>query len=442
MKTKLNVRIICILNIILLLIMTSCGAGDDTAQITKGKYRVIKLENFEEGITLERDGEAQEVIKDMNLKSQDMIHTNSGTAELLVDSDKHILALQETTFSVYADGDEKNGLVKIMHINGAGLYKIDNKLSENSEFIVQTPNAALSVRGTVFEVYYTDETNTTYIAVYDGTVSVENSEGNDLLEAGDTAVVEGDVITPSRQVIDVNNIDLEDNSILFESLQNLVVNNPETGFDYASAQPGDLIPYGTYNGEVLAWNVLENDGDSILAIFVDGVAATLPARAYNDEKTDITWEKSDIRAWLNGEFYNTCFNDSERSRLILNTITNEDPSKYYAEYFSDRTFFKPESIESIEERVNICPDTQDYVYFLSINEVIKYYGPLTKQKYFRDYENYVNKKYPNEYFSKDWWLRTNSIYLSTAITVCGDGRVDFSTVEKEKGVRPVIRIKL
>ena len=90
--------------------------------------------------------------------SEDTVETGeSSKAELLADSDKHILAEENTKFVLKATGTEKSGNITINLLYGTSLIEIENKLSEESYFEVTTPNATLSVRGTTFEVNYDEE---------------------------------------------------------------------------------------------------------------------------------------------------------------------------------------------------------------------------------------------------------------------------------------------
>lgn len=37
----------------------------------------------------------------------------------------------------------------------------------------------------------------------------------------------------------------------------------------------------------------------------------LDAKAYNDEKIDVSWENCTLRKWLNNDFYETAFYEQE-----------------------------------------------------------------------------------------------------------------------------------
>ena len=75
---------------------------------------------------------------------------------------------------------------------------------------------------------------------------------------------------------------------------------------------------------------------------------------YNEERTDVTWETCTLRKWLNEDFYNTAFTDSEKNMIITQSIKNTDNSKYNTE---------------------AGKNTEDKVFLLSIDEACsKKYG--------------------------------------------------------------------
>lgn len=153
-------------------------------------HRVIKVKSYEGTVLLERSSEMKEIIKDMNLKSEDTITTGAdGLIELLADEDKHILAVENTGFSIVKTGSEEKGTLKIKLNYGTSLIEIENKLPEGASFEVTTPNVALSVRGTIFEVTYIPETNTTILRVVEGIVQVDTNIETGMVNAGETVII-------------------------------------------------------------------------------------------------------------------------------------------------------------------------------------------------------------------------------------------------------------
>lgn len=158
--------------------------------LMKQGYRVIKVKSFDGEVALERDAFSEDIIENMNLKSEDRITTgDNGMIELLVDEDKHILATGNTCFMIISNGNDTKGTLKIKLEYGTSLIEIENKLPEGASFEVETPNAALSVRGTIFEVTYIPETNTTILKVTDGLVQVDTNVETGMVNAGEMAII-------------------------------------------------------------------------------------------------------------------------------------------------------------------------------------------------------------------------------------------------------------
>ncbi len=98
-----------------------------------------------------------------------------------------------------------------------------------------------------------------------------------------------------------------------------LVTQSSSGLEYhcIKVKIGDIIKFGKYpqnNGNIkmpIEWLVLNISHDSILLISRYG----LDCKPYHNTWKDITWEKSDLRRWLNGYFYNTAFTKDEQKRI-------------------------------------------------------------------------------------------------------------------------------
>lgn len=104
------------------------------------------------------------------------------------------------------------------------------------------------------------------------------------------------------------------------------ISNYENPKNPKDATKNDVVFFGMYeqdgdesNGtEAIPWFVLENEGDALrlLSVYV------LEKRPYYEEKTGLnSWDSSDLRTWLNGDFYHTAFDEKERESLILTHLT-------------------------------------------------------------------------------------------------------------------------
>lgn len=90
-------------------------------------------------------------------------------------------------------------------------------------------------------------------------------------------------------------------------------------------QDGDL----TNGAEELLWTVYDiQDGKALL--ICDTCIEAMP---FNTEGTDNSWGNSDIRSWLNNEFYSSAFTSDEQaiiidSAIITNTLSDYDETRF------------------------------------------------------------------------------------------------------------------
>lgn len=134
-----------------------------------------------------------------------------------------------------------------------------------------------------------------------------------------------------------------------------------TAAGIAHAAAGEIITFGTYeqdnnpdNGtEPIEWKVLDNQGDRMLVISRYG----LDCQPYNETYRSVTWETCTLRRWLNSEFYNRAFSDSEKASIRTTTLSNPDNATYGTSGGNE---------------------TQDNVFCLSIDEAKAYFGTDSK----------------------------------------------------------------
>ena len=152
-------------------------------------YRLVKVNSFEGEVSVQRE-EKLSAFEGLQLVSEDRVEVgNESLLELLADSDKHIVAEENTGFVIESEGTEENGSIRIDLLYGKSLFTIDNKLPDNSTFDVKTPNATLSVRGTSFSVAYDPEEETTEVEVFSGKVLIICDDKELYLEKGETATI-------------------------------------------------------------------------------------------------------------------------------------------------------------------------------------------------------------------------------------------------------------
>ncbi len=158
--------------------------GEDTA------YRSIKIVELEGDVSIARNGVGTlDAAENMNLVSGDHVTTAEDAYVVLrLDMDKYVMLGSAGAMEIVAEGDEKSGKTAIRLESGSVLNEIQNPLGEGSSFEVITPNATMSVRGTVYEVRREGDEDIS-VLVYDGKVAV-GLEGKEpeLYEAGEYTV--------------------------------------------------------------------------------------------------------------------------------------------------------------------------------------------------------------------------------------------------------------
>ncbi len=201
--------------------------------------------------------------------------------------------------------------------------------------------------------------------------------------------------------------------------------------DYPSvAQVGDIILLGQYeqdnktsNGkEAIEWKVLDKDSEGNM--FVISLYA-LDCRSYHSTVAEVTWETSDIRKWLNQDFYNMAFSVADKSKIRTTSIQNRDNPDYNTDGGND---------------------TNDKLYLLSIDEAITYLPKSVDRLC-------IATKYAESQGSQlegitrncRWWLRSPGTNTYKAAAVKVDGFIlnmgAPASLEK-RSIRPAMWIEL
>lgn len=196
------------------------------------------------------------------------------------------------------------------------------------------------------------------------------------------------------------------------------------------AQVGDVIYFGTYeqdnnfsNGkEEIEWRVLEKDENGRMLV-VSKYA--LDCRNYHSSVKQITWEDSDIRSWLNNDFYSNAFSSSEKS--AVKTVTNENTG-------------------NSDFNVNGGNKTSDKIFILSIDEAKRYLpNNIDRMCQATKYAESKGTELDSLTHNCRWWLRSPGSTLYSAASVKIDGFIlNMGTpVSVDKAfVRPAVWIEI
>ena len=139
----------------------------------KEAYRIIKVYEVNGKATVERESIGQmDAYANMVLESGDTVSLQSGEMTLKLDEDKYVYVEADTQFRLIATGNAANSKTSIALDHGAITNEIQNPLSQDSSYEVNTPNSNMSVRGTVFRVhtYFVDGVRYSKVSVFEGKV--------------------------------------------------------------------------------------------------------------------------------------------------------------------------------------------------------------------------------------------------------------------------------
>lgn len=201
---------------------------------------------------------------------------------------------------------------------------------------------------------------------------------------------------------------------------------------------GDYVEFGDYN-----WQVLDVKNGNALIIS----ERILEYRPYHNKAEDITWKDCDLRTYLNTVFYES-FSEEERSKIML--TKNENPDNPWD--------FTEQNGNAFSEGGE---NTEDYIFLLSLDEVIKYYSEdgensmlfepqlgASEVKLSDGYEDRRVAYYLSGNLSmlrgNAWFLRSPGMYQDAASYVGGKGSIAVCGTwveETDYGVRPAMWIK-
>lgn len=157
-------------------------------------YRLLKMYEFDGTGTVTRAGKGDITpYANMVLESGDKISLDTGVLTIQADDDKFIHLDEHTTIQLVATGTSTNSKTSIEILEGGITSDIRNKLSADSTYEVNTPNSAMSVRGTVFYtyVYEIDGVKYTRTCCFEGEVTSRLVYKNGQYSVEEVPVIKG-----------------------------------------------------------------------------------------------------------------------------------------------------------------------------------------------------------------------------------------------------------
>ena len=225
------------------------------------------------------------------------------------------------------------------------------------------------------------------------------------------------------------------------------------------AEIGDIVQMGTYeqDGDAetedpICWDVLDKDGDAMLLISHDVIAY----QRFSDSLKCVIWEDSQIRSWLNQEFYAEAFDEEEQASIRETTLENPSTVGFAAHV-------DPSGDVQVRES---RPDTKDKIFLLSWKEAEQYYGnrltdasilgrrPSTAvlQKRKAIFTDLIIEELPAMYpYSRhlpdgterlSWMLRSTGMKDYTIFVIGYEGKWDQDYPDSYNGVRPAMWVNV
>ena len=193
-------------------------------------------------------------------------------------------------------------------------------------------------------------------------------------------------------------------------------------------QPGNLVTFGTYvqtgeNATPVSWKVLEVEGDYALLLAEN----VLAYRAIDSDTSKCSWVNSELRAWLNDEFYTTAFTQEDRKAIVKRTV------------FNGKSGYKLGNV--VEE------DTDDCVFILSFDEACRYFDTVEESEAWATEAAFAAITYGT---ADSWWTRTilgstkgNAIIMP--FVELSEGNIRYSYRKYDyvgTGVRPAVWVNI
>ena len=169
-------------------------------------YRSILIYEMEGTANIEReDAGTIKAAENLYLESGDRLTVEDGSSmRLKLDDDKYAMVEENSILAIEAVGSAKDSKTKIELVQGAITNEIQNPLSSDSTYEVNSPNSVMAVRGTIFRVEVADSESgecDTKVSVFSGKVSMspileDGTAGDEILiDAGQEAECVGDSVS-------------------------------------------------------------------------------------------------------------------------------------------------------------------------------------------------------------------------------------------------------
>lgn len=191
---------------------------------------------------------------------------------------------------------------------------------------------------------------------------------------------------------------------------------------------GNIVCFGNYwqsavrsaGKTPIEWIVLRREEQQALLIS----RYCLDCKPYSTDYTDATWERCNLRKWLNLKFISEAFSQQEQEKILLTSVVNEPNAEYETDGGNDTT---------------------DRIFLLSIDEAENLLNREERQAKCTDYAKAQGAWVDVALDSPYWWLRSPGGDLLLAAAVHYRGKVfggGLNICVADTAVRPAMWISL
>jgi len=174
------------------------------------------------------------------------------------------------------------------------------------------------------------------------------------------------------------------------------------------------------------WRVLEICENNLVLVIAENI---IERRAFHNSWEDVTWERSDLRTYLNGAFLDR-FSQEERGRIVQSETRTADNVWY---------------------RIRGGNNAIDYVFLLSIDEAVSHFGgsgvansPVHNQWIISDEYNDARMAIDKNSAQAWWWLRSPGFDYDFIARIFYDGSIRLDGIMADYnygGVRPALWLR-
>lgn len=210
-----------------------------------------------------------------------------------------------------------------------------------------------------------------------------------------------DMIQNSKNIISDNNVFNSDESETTQPTTSSLPLNER----FAKANIGDSITFGEYEIDnedgvyytenkptaPIEWGVVDKNDKAVLLISKKAVDCRKFCESEESEvRNSCTWINSDIRSWLNDDFYNNAFTHQEKAYILQSKLNNN----------------------SYSVKADDANSTYDNVFLLNVPEAEKYWGTTCTNLFHKD--------------STCKWLRSSGTEQYAPVNIDSTNEIDYN----------------